>query len=105
MLKPKSLTRTTMAELDNLPHAGIYVLAYMGRVLYVGKAVSVADRLRSHLRGISLIGAWLLRVREDWGNVRLDVLEQPDEDDSWLPVAEEALIKRFNPLFNTVLNA
>jgi hypothetical protein len=41
MDKYKSLTRTTLHEAMNdgvLPHAGIYIVAYLGRILYVGKA-------------------------------------------------------------------
>ena len=92
-----------MTELDSLPISGLYVIAYMGRVLYVGRAVHVADRLRQHLTGKSLLGNWLLNT-SDWDNVRLDVLEQPDDTDNWQPVAEEALIRQFKPLFNTALN-
>jgi excinuclease UvrABC nuclease subunit len=104
MLKYKSLTRTTLAELDDLPHSGIYIIAYMGRVLYVGKASeSIADRLKGHVikRGRELLGTWLDNMRFDWHNIRLDCLETPDyASNTWIQEAEAQLIRRFNPLFN-----
>ena len=104
---PARFTRTTIAELDNLPNAGVYIIAYLGCVLYVGKSgCDVCGRLRLHLTKPSQLGAWLRRV-EDWGNVRLDVLEAPFSDDFqvWLTKAEDALIHRFKPLFNMQLMA
>lgn len=102
--KPKSKSRTVMTEIDDIPHAGVYAIAYMGKVLYVGKSsISVFDRLRNHIGKPSEFGAWLRRVEGDWGNVRIDVLEQPDEaGNKWLLDVEEALIKRHRPMFNSV---
>ena len=101
---PASMTRTTIADMPNvsLPHAGIYVIAYLGHVLYVGKSeLSVADRISGHMIKPSPLGAWLRRV-DDWANVRLDVLEAPRGElaQAWLKQAEGALIHRFEPLFN-----
>ena len=96
--------RTTVADSGNLPNIGLYVIAYMGAVLYVGKAeVSVWERLRSHMTTIAPIGAWLRKVQDDWDNVRLDVLEPPTDTDAhlWLCEAERALIARLDPMFNT----
>ena len=43
-------------------------------------------------------------IEPDWPNVRLDVLEIPDDQDlPWLEQAEEALIRYFRLLFNTSL--
>jgi hypothetical protein len=110
MDKYKSLTRTTLHEAMNdgvLPHAGIYIVAYLGRILYVGKAEgSVAHRLTGHFlsREFDLLGVWMDRVQQDWHNVRLDVLEPPDSDwRYWLQSAESALVRRFVPLFNEQL--
>lgn len=108
MDKYKSLTRTTLAECADLPHSGIYIIAYMGRVLYVGKANdSIADRLASHLlnRGLERLGYWMECMRWDWCNVRLDCLETPDvhNQEVWIRDAESALVRRLSPLFNSML--
>jgi len=44
--KPKSICRTTLNQLDNgkIPHAGIYVIAYLGKVMHVGKAELSVER-------------------------------------------------------------
>lgn len=102
--KPKELVRTTIGEtgLGDLPMSGVYIVAYLKKIIYVGKAQDVSDRLRSHIHGAhrSLFGAWL-RLNEDWENIRLDVLVQPDEAHKfWLGIVEKACIKKFNPLFN-----
>ena len=106
--KYKTLTRTTFHEMDALPHYGVYIIAYMGRVLYVGKAAdSVMGRLRSHLleRDTELLGGWMYKIRDDWHNVRLDVIEPPDtgDVDAWLRNAEKELIQHHRPLFNIQL--
>lgn len=106
----KSKVRTTLHDMDNLPNAGVYVIAYMGKVLYVGKASeSVFGRIKGHLyrRSIEDLGTWMYRVRDDWHNVRLDVLEPPDETIDvgyWLRSAESSLIRCFHPLFNEQIN-
>lgn len=104
----KSLTRTTLHDMDALPYCGIYIIAYMGKILYVGKAVDgVFARLSSHLyrRDVEDIGGWMYKVRDDWHNVRLDVLEAPDTGnvDVWLRESEASLIRLFRPMFNTHL--
>lgn len=103
----KSLTRTTIAECADLPHSGIYIIAYMGRIVYIGKAVDVGRRLAGHITGRAneMLGNWLDAMRFDWPNIRLDVLETPDDADgqAWNSDAERALIRRFNPLFNKAL--
>ena len=103
--KPKSIYRTTLDQIDNgkIPHAGIYVIAYLGKVMYVGKAEhNVIERLRLHWYKCSQpFGIWLRNIRFDWPNVRLDILEVPDyENRYWLQQAEAALVRKFNPLFN-----
>ena len=105
MQKYKTLTRTTLSELDDLPHAGVYVIAYLGKVLYVGKASeSVHGRLHNHMYKPSRIGVWMRNAQDDWCNVRLDVLEQPDSAGvEWLDAAELALIRHHAPLFNDAL--
>lgn len=107
--KYKSLTRTSLAEIDNLPHCGVYILAYMGRILYVGKtSYDVAHRLVNHWnhRATELLGDWMDKVRLDWANVALDVLEPPDDVRNvnyWLRQVESALVCKLNPLFNEQL--
>ena len=102
----KSKTRTVLSETADLPMCGIYILAYMGRVVYVGKATSgIAQRLEQHIenRLYELLGYWMYMLQMDWVNIRLDVLEAPDDGtDYWLREAEARLIRRFNPLFNVM---
>jgi len=108
MIKPKykSLHRATLSDLGSLPHSGVYIIAYLGRVLYVGKAsLSVQERLNGHIYRCSEVGAWMRKVQYEWDNIRVDVLEEPDEAPSnWLTLTEDALIKEFFPLFNEVGN-
>ena len=66
MNKYKSLKRTTLDNMDDLPHYGVYIIAYMGRVLYVGKANdSVVGRLKSHLYKCDVedVGGWMFKQR------------------------------------------
>lgn len=106
MDKYSELKRTTLAEIGDIPHVGVYVIAYMGKVVYVGKAESsVYGRLANHMYVVDDVGAWMRKVQSDWDNVRLDVLAPPvGADVDWIGRAEEALIHKFSPLFNTALN-
>ena len=106
--KYKSLTRTTLDKTEGLPLAGVYIFAYMGKVVYVGKATqSVVHRLETHWynRANEAFGDWLDMMRPDWRNVRLDVLEPPDDMRAgyWMLQTEAALVRRHKPLFNTHL--
>lgn len=105
----KKLVRTTLRELSAVPCVGVYVIAYLGKILYVGQSVDVGVRLVQHLRAAEWddIGGWMFKVQDDWHNVRLDVLEPPDEVDQlgWLTKVEGALVREFSPLFNTCLQA
>lgn len=108
MEKYKALTRTTLAETDNLPFVGIYIVAYMGTVVYIGKASeSIANRLIGHWRARYKegFGDWMDKMRLEWENVRLDVLEPPDNTElaTWLKDTEAALVRYFKPLFNQQL--
>lgn len=107
MEKYKSLTRTTLHDLDDIPHAGVYIIAYMGKILYVGKSNdSIIRRLRNHLEqaDTEILGGWMYKIKMDWHNVRIDILEPPDNEsvnvDLWLRNLEAALVRKFNPLFN-----
>lgn len=102
------LIRTTMSELPNIQECiGIYIVAYMGKIVYVGKAeYNIPSRLVGHFTNAlnEPFGAWLRMIEPDWQNVRLDVLTLPDEvGDWWLREAENTLIRKFNPLFNEQL--
>lgn len=105
MNKYKNLYRTTLDQVDDLPFTGVYIVAYMKQVLYVGKAEdSVIARLSGHMTQTDRFGRWLRCMRFDWPNVLVDVLEPPDDQDTrWLDQAETACIRRFRPLFNTNL--
>lgn len=107
MNKPGQFYRITLDNMHEIPEiSGVYVLAYMGRVVYVGKAVDcIQNRLRGHYTNAlnEPFGAWLRRIEADWPNVRLDMLGIPEGDNTWLANAEAALIKCFDPLFNTQL--
>ena len=104
---PKEIIRTTVDELGNLgePESGIYILAYVGKVIYVGKAsAGINARLRQHIVTHSLVGQWL-DTNKDWANIRLDILVPPDNQDekAWLRRAEVACINQFSPLLNSQL--
>ena len=104
-----NIIRTTVDSIyegDLLPPSAVYIIAYMGKILYVGKTENcVSTRLIKHMRiDRSRIGCWLSAMESDWCNVRLDILEPPHPDDhQWLSKIEEACIKKFNPLFNDQL--
>lgn len=104
--------RTTMDKfgIDILPNAGIYILAYMGRIVYVGRTIdSIEHRLRIHVYSAEKkeeqLGRWLI-INADHENIRLDCLDIPDDVDDmgWLKEVEEKCIKVFKPLFNSQLN-
>ena len=104
----ENIHRTTFDQVfeSQLPHVGIYILAYMGKVLYIGKAESsVVERLENHIKQYtSRIGYWLRTMEFDWANVRLDIVEPPPRQDRlWFSWVENACIKRFIPLFNEQL--
>jgi len=109
------LTRTTIDKAFDkealLPNSGIYILAYMGKVIYVGKATRVAERLRSHCATVATknlaVDDWLQMMEWDYVNVRLDILEVPSnvtDEFSWLKETEAACIHKFSPLMNDQLN-
>ena len=109
IIAPESIVRTTLDQTEDLPLTGIYIIAYMGRIVYVGKAMySVARRITQHYNnGLNeCLGEWLHKVQLDWCNVRLDVLEPPNTVEAryWLRQAEAALIREFRPLFNNLMN-
>lgn len=104
----KTLTRTTLDKTNDLPNEGVYVIAYLGKVMYVGKTEdSVSHRLYGHwlMRSSDALGLWMDKLKADWHNIRLDVLEPPDGIDIryWLRKCEAECIRKFSPLFNTQL--
>jgi hypothetical protein len=106
--KHKSLTRTNMEEAVDLPYSGVYIIAYMGKIVYVGKSgYNVSERLTNHVlnRHKEPLGGWLYNMRFDWINIRLEVLESPDDvnETYWLQETENALIRKLKPLFNEKL--
>lgn len=93
-------------EIPDVP--GVYIVAYMGRVIYVGMAKSIGSRIRGHAtdawKDAEHLGKWLL-LNHDHVNIRLDALVQPDgADKSWRRQAEAQCIRKFSPLFNNLLN-
>lgn len=109
LAKYKAKIRTTLAETEGLPMMGIYVIAYMRKVVYIGKATrGIADRLEQHWynRNKERLGNWMDKLKYDWENVRLDVLVPPDDVDAryWIEMAEGQLIRQFKPLFNESIN-
>ena len=100
-----NLHRTTVSKVfeEEQNYAGVYVLAYMGQVLYVGKAeADVSESLNNHMMySHSRIGIWLRAMQWDWSNVRIDILEPTEQGgNQWIKDAEIACIKHFLPLFN-----
>jgi hypothetical protein len=104
----KKLHRTTVGDLYESDEKlmGIYIIAYVGKVIYVGKTTNdVSVRLISHTYQKNKIGTWLLTLSDDLHNIRLDVLEPEDHDDEvWLAAAEVACIRHFSPLLNKIHN-
>ncbi len=104
----ENIYRTTFDKAfeEPIPHVGIYIIAYMGKILYVGKAESsVTARLNQHIKHLQTkIGIWLYAMEFDWHNIRLDIIEPLDHQGHyWLVQTENACIKKFNPLFNDKL--
>ena len=101
----KAIHRTTIDQVSEIGVSGVYVIAYMGRIMYVGKTTNnISKRLCEHIYTPSDLGSWLFSVIDDWRNVRIDIIEPKDHDDSqWLSKSENACIKRFAPKFNKQL--
>ncbi len=105
MPKPKQIIRQTLA--DELPAVGgVYVIAYLKTVVYVGKAESsIGHRLKTHkvsaLEPRELLGRWMI-YNSDWENIRIDSLLPPDgvDDKWWIKETEAALINGLSPLLN-----
>ncbi len=94
-------------ECTLLPYSGVYILAYMGKVIYVGKAENVSHRLYQHYTTPTLdVDDWLCGMVWDLDNIRLDILETPDDVDEayWLRETEAACINTFNPVMNMTLS-
>ena len=109
-MKPRrgGLLRTTLQDVADgaqTPTVGVYLLAELGQVVYVGKADDGVDhRLRQHMHRGSDIGKWLYSRMESWRSVRLDVLIPPGtcaDVPAWVRNVELACIRRFHPLLNT----
>ena len=105
---PIEIIRTTLDKIEDIPDVeGIYLIAYMGRILYVGKSFSVPTRIVGHYLNAldEKIGRWLVLSEFDCENTRIDILVAPLCDDvkSWLRIAEGRLIRKFDPIFNTML--
>lgn len=103
--------RTTLDKIGEviLPTPAVYILAYMGKIVYVGKAEnSVEQRLSSHRtcaqRPSESLGKWIIK-NADHSNIRLDILSAPDGAPfNWAREMEAKCIRRFRPLLNTQLN-
>ena len=108
---PSKITRTTLDRMEDVNIPGIYIIAYMGKVVYVGKSRdSISGRLVTHWynsnRNNELLGKWMARIFHDHYNVRLDVLEIPCkviDEKTWLREVEAELIRYFSPLLNVQL--
>ena len=108
MKAPSEFIRITLA--DEIPSTpGIYILSYMGRIVYIGKAeTDVKGRLETHrweaLDSSEILGEWMVKC-DDWSNIGLDILVPPFDYDIrvWLQDAEAACVQKFNPLFNEQL--
>src|SRR3990167_10511336 len=108
--RPGMRWRGTLADIGSgrIPISGVYILAYMRTIVYVGRANEVEARMVNHMRpaaGKLLVDQWLQTVAAaDMVNVRMDVLEPPAEaDDAWMRTTEEACIRQFRPLLNVAL--
>lgn len=94
-------------EITMIPICGIYVIAYMGTVLYVGKSVDIAPRMRTHCTvNHCKIDLWLQQMVFDYENIRIDILIpglEVENIDRWLDRTELKCIRKFSPLFNDLL--
>lgn len=111
MKAPKEIIRITLDKYYDtktvLPYSGVYIIAYMGKVLYVGRASDMNDRMRQHIKiGDLTVDYWLRSMTFDFANIRVDILETPDDIDGkyWGKEAEARLITYFNPIFNDQCN-
>jgi hypothetical protein len=123
MKPPKMIWRTNLDMVQNIPDvAGIYVIAADGHILYVGQSkVGCITRIYQHMnrwemnkrqeaqdggrpRSCEWLGQFLCEAGKDsWQDIRVDILEAPDND--WIRNAEAELIWRFRPKFNLQLTA
>ena len=100
---PKRIHRTTIYELlnDDPEIAGVYIVAYLGRIIYIGQTEDVTRRITTHYFSQSKFGNWLITNYSDWCNIRIDILEPEDTSNrDWYKQAEKACIKKFRPLLN-----
>lgn len=101
---PKRIHRTTIYDLlnDDPEITGVYIIAYLGKIIYVGRSADVTKRLTEHYLQRSKFGGWMANIYMDWINVRVDILE-PDisSDEIWMKNAERACIRKFRPLINS----
>ena len=101
---PKRIHRTTIYELvNNDDHPfGVYIVAYLGRIIYVGGTTQpITSRLSTHYYSGAKFGKWLISTINDWHNVRIDILEPESvENEEWITEAEKACIQKFRPLLN-----
>ena len=109
MKEPNEIVRLTIADVGkrSLPNCGLYIIAYSGEVIYVGRTDhSIETRLNNHMTRYDDVGDWLWQMRDEWKNVRIDALEPPLDVDAieWMIEAEKKAIVHYNPLFNTEHN-
>ncbi len=102
-------SRTTFDQISEiiLPASGIYIVAYMGKIIYVGKSKNLTHRIPAHIysadRNYEYLGRWLL-INRDHENIRIDILGTPHDvvdEDVWLKKTEARCVQQFRPLFNT----
>jgi len=103
--------RTTMKDVFDTECEGldgVYIFAYMGKVVYIGKAENVGQRIKTHVYNVQhsseLLGKWLVK-NADHDNIRIDILESPkDSGDYWRADVESKLIRKLRPLLNVAMN-
>jgi len=93
--------------LDNLPHRpGVYLMkSSEGEIIYVGKAKSLRNRVRSYFHQ-SIFDAKTLRLRENIADIEFFVTgSAPDDQEGELEALrlENTLIKRHQPRYNVML--
>ena len=106
--KNYKLFRSTFDKIEEIgiPYTGIYIIAYLGEIIYIGIAsLSIEHRIKNHMSTFSMLGQWLSLVN-DYSNIRIDILEPPDDCENvryWLKHYENKLIKKLSPLLNLSL--
>ena len=87
---------------SEIPISGVYVIAYLTSILYVGQSIDIPHRMHTHCtNGVLPIDYWLQNMGWDYHNIRVDIHITASDDH--MEIIEERMIKQFCPVYNTLL--